>query len=152
MSVRALGRPLFLAASFALAACSGSGNGTAGNPFGNGPAACDPGTAVSDAQPRPNQSGVSITVGQIIIVANGSANTLHDNPTIWTITLADNLGGIITGTTLNPVPFPNGPHPYPSDFYYASNIPTLNPGRSYTVFLTRTDGTCSAVGVGSFST
>jgi len=144
-----LSRALVFGCVFVLAACSG--NGTNGGPFGNGPQACNPGTAVSDAQPSPNQTGVSTTIGQIIIVANGSANILNANPSVWIITLQANSGPI-NGSTLTPVPFPNGPHPYPSDFYYASNIPTLNAGQVYTVFLGRTDGTCSAIAVGSFST
>ncbi|MBV9149375.1 MAG: hypothetical protein JO024_05895 [Candidatus Eremiobacteraeota bacterium] len=99
----------------------------------------------------PNQTGVSTTIGQIIIVANGSANILNANPQAWIITLQA-TSGPINGSTLNAVPFPNGPHPYPSDFYYASNVPTLNPGQNYTVFLSRIDGTCSAIAIGSFST
>jgi len=150
IAVRML-RPTFvIALLLGLAACSG--NGTGGGILGGGPQPCNPGTSVQLAQPLPGQTGVSTTIGQIIIVANGSANTLHDNPSVWTITLNDNFGGFIVGSTLNPVPFPQGPHPYPSDFYYASNIPTLNAGHGYTVLMSRTDGTCSAVAVGTFST
>jgi hypothetical protein len=133
---------------FALAACSSNSyNGG----LGNGAQPCNPGTAVQDAQPLPNQTGVSTTIGQIIIVANGNANILNTNPSAWIITLQTPTG-LINGGTLNAVPFPNGPHPYPSDFYYASNIPTLNFNQTYTVFLGRTDGSCSAISIGSFAT
>lgn len=132
-----------------LVACSGGGGG----PTLNGPQACQPGTAVQLASPLPNQTGVPITIGQIIIVANGSTNTLHDNPSVWTITLTDNQGDPpLPGTQLNPVADPNGPHPYAMDFYYASNFPTLNGARVYAVFLGRTDGTCQPIQVGTFST
>jgi hypothetical protein len=135
----------------ALAACSGGGG--YGGGIGNGPQACQPGTAVQLAQPLPNQTGVPVTIGQIIIVANGSTNTLHDNPSVWLVTLSDTAGDApIFGSALNPVPDPNGPHPFPSDFYYASNVTTLNSARNYNVFLGRTDGTCQAIQVGSFST
>lgn len=134
-----------------LVACSGSGG--YGGGIGNGPQPCQPGTAVSLAQPTPNQGGVPITIGQIIIVANGSTNVLHDNPNVWIVTLSDNAGDApINGSPLNPVSDPNGPHPYPSDFFYGSNITTLNAGRAYNVFLGRIDGTCQAIQVGSFST
>jgi len=133
-----------------LTACSGSGTG---GPIINGPQACQPGTAVQLASPLPNQNGVPTNIGQIIIVANGNTNVLHDNPGVWLVTLSDNAGDApIFGSSLNPVADPNGPHPYPSDFYYASNVTTLNAGRAYNVFLGRTDGTCQAVQVGSFST
>ncbi|MBV8726444.1 MAG: hypothetical protein JO233_01555 [Candidatus Eremiobacteraeota bacterium] len=150
MAGRALSRALALGCLFVLGACSGNGVGT--GPFGNGPQPCNPGTQVTLAQPYPpGQTGVPTTIGQIIIVANGSTNTLHDNPSVWTVIL-NSTSGLTNGSVLNPVPFPNGPHPYPSDFYYAANIPTLTPGVTYTVFLTRTDGTCQAANVGSFST
>ena len=145
-----LGRTVGITALFALAACSG--NGTGGGIFGNGPQPCNPGTQVTIAQPYPSGvTGVPTTIGQIIIVANGSTNTLHDNPSVWAIVLNSNIS-VITGSNLNPVPFPSGPHPYPSDFYYASNVPTLAAGTTYNVLLTRTDGTCSAISVGTFST
>ncbi len=152
MAIRMFARPLSVAAFAVLAACSG--NGYNGGVLGNGTQPCNPGTSVTIAQPYPSgATGVSTTIGQIIIVANGSTNTLHDNPSVWAIILNDtSAGALINGSTMNAVAFPQGPHPYPSDFYYGSNIPTLNAGHNYTALLTRTDGTCSAVAVGSFST
>jgi|GEM_PF-4833620 len=47
---------------------------------------------------------------------------------------------------------PSGPHPYPSDYYYASNIPMLNAGRTYQAFLSQPSGTCTPLSLGSFST
>ncbi len=141
--------PALILCLFGLAACSGSGNGA---PPPTGPQACDPGTAVQDANPRPNQTGVPITLGQVIIVADGNTDTLYNNPSQWLVTLVGNAGGPLSGSPLALVPDPGGPHPFGSDFYYGSNVTTLNSGTTYTVYLGRNDGTCQAIAVGSFST
>jgi hypothetical protein len=113
---------------------------------------CDTGTQEQLASPTPGQTGVSSTIGQIIMVANGNGNALYNSYGQWQITLTDNFGNTVVGGPLSLVPFPSGPHPYPSDFYYASSIQQLATGRTYTAFLVRIGGSCPSIPLGSFST
>ena len=131
----------------ALTACSASNGG-----FGGGQQICNTGTQTQLASPTPGQTGVSTTIGQVIFVANGNNNQLGTTYTQWQLTLVDNFGTVINGGRLALVPDPSGPHPYPSDFYYASSIPQLSPGRSYTVTLGLPGGSCTSIGLGTFST
>ena len=113
---------------------------------------CNTGTQQQLANPAPNQSGVPTTQGSITIVAFGNNNTLYTSYNQWIITLTDNTGTPWTGGPLRLVSDPSGPHPYPSDFYYASNIPMLAAGRTYQAFLSEPSGTCTPLALGTFST
>ena len=113
---------------------------------------CDTGTQEQLASPTPGQTGVSTTIGQVIMVANGNNNALGNSYSQWQITLTDNFGNTIVGGPLNLVPFPSGPHPYASDFYYSSSIQQLASGRTYNAFLTRNGTPCPTIQLGSFST
>lgn len=148
---------LFLASTLvlALAACSGSGAGGLGNIFGpinSGSLECNTGTQVELASPQPGAT-VSGNIGQVIIVANGSNNNLYDTYGQWNLTLADQYGDVIQGGPLSLVSDPGGPHPFPSDYYYGSNIGQLPAGETWNVSLTQQNGTyCSAVPLQSFNT
>ena len=131
----------------ALSACSGANAG-----FGGFQQVCNTGTQTQLVSPSPGQTGVSTTIGQITFVANGNNNQLYNTYTQWQITLVDNFQGVTSGGRLALVPDPSGPHPYPSDFYYASSIPQLQPGRTYSVTLSLPGGSCTAIPLGSFST
>ncbi|HEV2878470.1 MAG TPA: hypothetical protein VGW96_02715 [Candidatus Eremiobacteraceae bacterium] len=132
---------LVVASMLALLRCNGSG----------GPL-CNTGTSVQLASPTQGQGGVSTAIGRIVIVADGSANNLYNTYSQWTITLNDNAGQPWTGGSLGLVPDPGGPHPYPSDFFYASSFSSLSPGRTYTASLSQPNGACQSVSLGSFST
>ncbi|MGH7330671.1 MAG: hypothetical protein ACREJX_20160, partial [Polyangiaceae bacterium] len=120
--------------TFALTACGGGGGGySSANPFNPNPfagAQCDPGTAVQLANPQPGQT-VSPTMGSVTIVASGNNNTLYNTYTQWNVVLTDNFGNTINGGSLSLTSYPSGPHPYQSDFYYASSIPSLPTGRQW---------------------
>ena len=73
------------------------------------------------ANPQPGQTGVTTTLGRVTLVAFGNGNTLYSTYTQWIVTLTDSTGTPWTGGSLSLVSDPAGPHPYPSDFYYASN-------------------------------
>ena len=113
---------------------------------------CVTGTSQTLANPQPGQTGVPTTLGQVTIVAMGNGNTLYNTYTQWIVTLTDNTGTPWTGSPLSLVSDPSGPHPYPSDFYYASNLPMLNPGRTYQAFLSQPNASCTPVSLGQFST
>ncbi|MBV8671534.1 MAG: hypothetical protein JO098_07155 [Candidatus Eremiobacteraeota bacterium] len=113
---------------------------------------CVTGTSQTLANPQPGQTGVPTTIGQVTIVAMGNGNTLYNTYTQWIVTLTDNTGTPWTGSPLSLVSDPSGPHPYPSDFYYASNLPMLNPGRTYQAFLSQPNASCTPVSLGQFST
>jgi hypothetical protein len=113
---------------------------------------CDAGTLVQLAGPTQGQSGVPTTIGRVTIVADGNSNTLYNTYNQWTITLADNTGQSWPGASLGLVPDPGGPHPYPSDFFYASTIPSLSLGRTYTASLSEPGAACQPISLGSFST
>lgn len=140
--------------TLALAACGGGGRSTAPGPFGPNPfvVQCDPQTNVQLASPVPGQSGVSTTIGSITIVANGNNNLLYTTYPQWYVTLIDNQGNTVNGGSLKLVPFPNGPHPYQSDFYYSSSIPTLPAGSSWSAGLVEAGQNCSPDFLGNFST
>ena len=146
--------PLF--ASRLLAVVAGglmlSSCGAGGTIFGGGNQLCNTGTQTQLANPTPGQAGVSTSIGQTIMVANGNNNPLYGTYTQWQLTLVDNFGMVINGGRLALVPYPSGPHPYPSDFYYASSMPQLNSGRTYSASLGLPSGSCRAVSLGSFST
>jgi len=145
--MRRTARLAALIGALGLAGCSSAAN-TPGHyqyPYNTG-------TQQQLANPAPNQNGVSTTLGRITIVAFGNNNTLYSTYNQWIITLTDNTGAPWTGGPLSLVSDPSGPHPYPSDFYYASNIPMLNAGRMYQAFLSDPSGTCTPLSVGSFST
>jgi hypothetical protein len=147
---------LGLAASVVLllTACGGGGlGGVLGpNPVSN--IQCDPGTQVQLANPLPGQTGVSGNVGQITIVANGSTNALYDSYGQWYLTLTPQFGvaSMVQGGPLSLVPDPHGPHPYGSDFYYASGIAQLPAGVTWNVQLNEQNANCLPVPLNSFST
>jgi len=145
-----------VASLLGLAACGGGSTnsgpfGTIGNP-NTFSAVCDPGTQVQLASPTPGQTGVSSNIGSIIVVANGNANTLYNTYQSWNVILQDNFGNTVTGGPLSLVPFNSGPHPYGSDFYYSSSIPSLAPGRNWNVGLVQSFSNCSPYSLFGFST
>ncbi len=113
---------------------------------------CNTGTEQTLANPKSGSVGVSTTRGQITIVASGNHNNLFSAYNQWIVTLNDNTGKVWTGGALKLVSDPSGPHPYPSDFYYSSNIPAVDGGRTYYVELSEPNGTCAPQSLGSFST
>lgn len=146
-------RPFTVAAVvLCLSACGGSGGG---NLFGGVPTTtyCQTGTAEQVASPTPNQ--ITSNVNQIIIVASGNTDAIYSNPQSWSVFVTATNGGYsIQGGALNLVPDPTGPHPYTSDFYYASNLQqTLPSGLTWNVYLTQNNGIgCNAIPLQSFST
>jgi len=131
------------AMALALASCSGAGGllgsggiGSIGGGILGSSTSCNPGTDVQLANPVPFQSGVNPNIGQIVIVANGNNNALGQNYQSLNITLIDDFGNRIPGGELQPASYPNGPHPYNSDYYYSSGIGPLQPGMTYTAELT----------------
>lgn len=141
-------RLLCLAVSICtLAACSSSSN-----PVNSAPIPCNVGTLVQLAAPLPGQTGVSTTMGTITLVADGSTNTLYATHSQWIILMTDSSGQPWTGGSLQLVADPSGPHPYPSDFFYASSFPRLISGRTYSASLSEPNGSCLPVPLGSFST
>ena len=146
---------MFGAALLGLAACSsGSTSTIAGVPgngsIGNG-ALCDPGTQVQLANPPNGNVSVPTNFSPVVIVANGNSNTLYTNYTQWNLILNDNFGNSIQGGPLSLVSFKQASPPYPSDFYYASSISGLIPGRTYNVFL-NLNANCQPSGLGAFAT
>jgi len=141
----------------ALTACGGGGLGNIGGIVGGlngGGPFCNSGAQAQIADPQPGQTGVSPTIGRIVIVANGNNNNLYNTYSQWYITLTDQSGqfGTITGGNLSLVSFPNGPHPYSSDFYYAANIGQLPSGRTWLVNLNDQSGDSGQCPLNSFST
>jgi hypothetical protein len=138
----------------ALTACGGGGlGGVLGpNPINGGGPICNAGTQVQLANPLPAQTGVSPSIGQITIVANGNSNTLYNTYGQWYLTLTDQFGNTITGGNLRLVSDPSGPHPYTSDFYYASSIGQLPSGATWQVNLNDQSGTGGVCPLNSFST
>lgn len=135
------------ALAVSLAACSGSGGGGSipgvGGYNPGGYAACNPGTQVQLANPQPGQFNVPGNVGQIVIVANGNGGSLYNAPGQWSLVLNDGYDPPIYSGDLALVPDPTGPHPFPSDFYYAASIPTLPQGMSWNIALQQNGGsTC----------
>lgn len=144
---------VFAALALAVTACSGgSGLGGVLGPIGQTPQ-CDTGTQEQLASPFPGQTRVSTNTSQIVIVADGNANALYNTYSQWNMTLTDPFGNSISGGSLSLVPLPNGPHPYGSDFYYASNLSQpLAPGTTYNVSIWQSGVNCTAVPLQSFST
>lgn len=142
------------ALTLALSACGGSGG--LGSIIGGGTNAlqCNAGTRVQLASPQSFQSGVSSNVGQITIVADGNTNNLYNTYGQWNVVLTPAFNGYpIQGGSLALVSDPNGPHPFASDFYYASSVPSLTPGTTWNVTLQdNSGGPCTPVPLGSFST
>ena len=140
--------------TLALAACGGGGRSYAPGPGGPNPfvVQCDPQTQTQLANPQPGQFGVATNIGSVTIVANGNNNLLFSTYPQWLVTLVDNFGNTINGGPLNLVPFPNGPHPYQSDFYYSSSMPQLPAGRTWSAGLVESGQNCSPDFLGSFST
>ncbi len=136
----------------ALTACGG-GSGIGGILGGLNPTPqCNPGTQVELASPTAGQTGVSTTIGRVMIVANSNNNTLYSTYSNWNLTLTDQNGNTITGSNLSLVPG-NGFTPYGSDFYYASSFSQLPAGMTWTVRLQEYNGSsCTAVPLQSFST
>lgn len=156
-------RALLVGSFLAAAGCSGgsSSSGTGTVPFfGNG--ACDPGTPVqlafpNDTQGNPTPQGVSTTIGHIEIVAQSNATTLGTSSTSWdTILIPTNgfsqIGPAITGGFLTVTSDPGGPHPFTTDFYWNSSIPTLQSGVLYVVQLNVPSSNCTPVTIGQFGT
>lgn len=144
------------ACSASLAACSGSNGSNSYNPPYNGGGsgynqACNPGTSVQLANPLPQAFNVPTNVGTLTIVANGNTNPLYQSYNAWSIVLQGYYNPI-NGGQLSLVPNQNGPHPYPSDFYCSSSLPTLPIGQNFSVGLVNNSAFCSPVIVGTFST
>lgn len=138
------------------AACSGSGGNSGYNPpngGGNGyTSQCDPGTSVQTANPAEFATGVPTNLSSVTIVANGNANALYQTYGSWSVILQSSYGPIYGGQ-LSLVSDPSGPHPFPSDYYYASSISGgLPQGQSFTVQLVNNAAYCNPVSIGSFST
>ena len=145
-----------IVAALALAACSGGGGGSGSSsplPPGGYNGSCDPGTAVSLANPTPNSSGNSTTIGSIAIVANGNNNTLGTTYSGWTLVLQPNYNSnpVYSGS-LNLVPkgASGWSAPYGSNYFYSASIPQLQFGTNYTVYLANNG--CNGVAIGNFST
>lgn len=138
----------------ALTACGGGGLGNIGGigGFNGGGPICNSGTQVQLADPQPGQTGVSPTIGRIVIVANGNSNNLYNTYNQWYLTLRDQFGDTITSGNLNLVSFQNGPHPYSSDFYYSANIGQLPSGATWQVNLNDQTGASGVCPLNSFST
>jgi hypothetical protein len=113
---------------------------------------CVTGTSQTLANPLPGQSGVASTLGQVTLVAFGNSNTLYNTYSQWIVTLIDDTGQPWTGSPLSLVADPSGPHPYPSDFYYASGMPRLNASHTYRAYLSQPNASCTALFLGQFST
>lgn len=134
-------------AAVALSACGGGGGGGI---FG-GNNACQPGTAVQLARPTPNQ--FDSNVSSVEIVASGSSDNIHANPSNWYAYVQGTAGTQIFGGPLSPVSDTSGPHPFGQDFYYSSQLQnTLPGGQNWTVYLAEQNTGCSAIAVGGFST
>jgi hypothetical protein len=157
-TVRAL-----LAVSLVVAAgCGGSSSsGTGTVPFfGNG--ICDPQTSVQLAFPNNTSgngtpTGVSTTIGHVEIVAASNTTALGNSSASWdTILVPTNgisqIGPSITGGFLTVAADPNGPHPFSTDFYWNSSIPTLQAGVLYIVQLNVPSSNCTPVTIGQFGT
>ena len=137
-----------LVGTIVLAGCGG----VLGSGLGGPNSMCNTGTQEQLANPLSNQTGVSTTIGQITIVANSNTNQLYNSYTQWQINLTDTFGGLINGQPLRLVSYPNGPHPYASDFYYASSMGNLQSGHTYNAYLSMSNGSCMPVPLGQFST
>jgi hypothetical protein len=137
-----------------LSACGGSGGGL-GNIFGGNPSGSECQTGTAQELAAPQAFTTASNVNQVTIVANGNVNALYQNYQNWYIYLTDSFGDRIQGAQLNLVADPGGPHPYPSDFYYSSQLPqTLPSGVTWNVFLTEFNNSngCAAVPMAGFST
>lgn len=137
----------------ALSACGGGGSGIFnGNPIFNGSSGeCSTGTSVELASPQPGSYAPGTT--SITIVANGNNNNLYDTYQNWYVYLTDSYSGqTISGGQLGLTSFPNGPHPYSSDFYYSSQLQQSIPsGGNWNVYLTEFNGSCQAVPLQGFT-
>ncbi len=140
--------------SIAVSACGGgSSNPFNPNPNGNGYGSqCAPGTNVQLANPSTYASGVPTNIGAITIVADGSSNSLYNTYNSWNLVLQGSFGNTITSGQLGLVSDANGPHPFPSDYYYSGSVPTLPAGQTFQVLLENNTGFCSPVTIGQFST
>jgi hypothetical protein len=137
----------------ALTACGGGGGVLGNNPVFNGAGGeCQTGTSEELASPTPG--AYAQNVNSITIVANSNNNALYQGYQNWYIYLTNSYTGqTVTGGQLNLVPFPGGPQPYPSDFYYSSQLQqTLPSGGTWNVYLTQFSGSCQAVPLQSFTT
>lgn len=147
---------LALASALVLGLTGCGAAGAIGNilgPIAGGTIQCDPGTQVQLASPTPGQTGVSGGIGQIVVVANGNANTLYNTSGQWYVTLTPQYGGNpIQGGNLVPFDGRNLNHPYTSDYYYSSSIGQLQSGTLWTAYLNEQNANCAAVPIGSFST
>jgi hypothetical protein len=145
---------LGLAASLmlALTACGGGGLGNILGPIA-GTTECNTGTQVELANPQAGQT-VSGNLGQVTIVASGNTNNLYTTYSQWNLVLKDQFGNTVQGGNLSLVSDPNGPHPFGSDFYYASNVGSLPSGQTWQVYLQQNSGSyCSPYLLpGSFNT
>lgn len=113
---------------------------------------CTTGTSQTLANPVSGQGRVAPTLGNVTVVAFGNSNTLYNNYNQWIVTLIDDTGQPWTGGALSLVADPSGPHPYPSDFYYASSFPMLNSGHTYRAYLSQPSASCTPLYLGQFST
>ena len=151
-----LARALIAASVFIAAGCGGSGSGTSALPFNGG--SCDPGTSISLAFPNNTNgnfpTGVATNIGHVEIVASGNNNIIGSSFTQFDTVLvpSNGFGGNVQGGFLTQASDPNGPHPYSSDFYYNSSIPTLQGGITYTVYINVPNNSCQAIPFGQFST
>jgi hypothetical protein len=150
-------RALLALSLVVVAGCGGGTTGTNGVPnYGYGP--CDPQTAVQLAYPNdtsgnPTPTGVSTSIGHLEIVAQSNTTALGQSSASWdTILVPANGGAQISGGYLTITSDPNGPHPFGTDFYWNSSIPTLQPGVLYIVQLNVPSSTCASVTIGQFAT
>jgi hypothetical protein len=145
---------LGLAASLVLAltACGGGGLGSILGPIAA--SECTTGTQVELAGPQAGQTVNGSNLGQVTIVANGNNNNLYNTYGQWNLRLTDQFGNTVQGGNLSLVSDPNGPHPFSSDFYYASNVGSLPSGSTWQASLQQNSGTfCNAAPLpGSFNT
>jgi hypothetical protein len=151
---RATMRYLPVLVAFAmLTACSAGASG------GNNPSvvgtSCSPGTQLALAVPFSNETGVPTSTNQIVVVANGNGNYLFQTFANWQVVLLinNNINNSIPGGSLTLINDNGAPHPFPSDYYYASSISNLVGGQTYAVYLNQQNTSCSLVGpIGGFST
>jgi hypothetical protein len=141
--------------TFMLCACGG---GSAGGPIFNpnpiGYAQCNPGASVVTTAPQSGSYNVPTNIGTIEIALSNNANPVWSNPSAWTLALQSSFTSQIVplGGNLNVTSDPNGPHPFPNDFYLNQGVGQLQAGTQYNVYLEPVNASCNPVQVGQFST
>ena len=137
-----------------LAGCGGGGGSGAATTAPTG-LLCDPNSlGIQLARPSPGQTAVPITTATIEIVDDGDLDQLYSLTNQFDLLLTDPNGDRDTTTSLVEVQDPTAPHPYGagSYFYEGTLNQSLIAGRTYTVSLSATTTSCTALLVGTFST